>query len=99
MIYVEPCACIKGCLHNNITMEDLGQIRIEWSVMGVSCIPHAPTCRYSVKDEVEENNPNDSIAMRVIIYSVMALQLANISLDLHVFEAITRPADGHRLAQ
>ena len=89
MIYVEPRAFIKGCLHNNITMEDLGQTRIEWSVMGVLCI----------KDEVEENNPNDSIAMRVFIYSVMGPQLAEISLDLHVYEAITRPADRYRLAQ
>ena len=52
-----------------------------------------------LKVEVEENNPNDSIATRVIIYSVIGPKLAGISLDLHVYEAITRPADRHRPAQ
>ena len=52
-----------------------------------------------LKVEIEENNPNDFIATRVIIYSVIGPKLAGISLDLHVFEAITRPADRHRPAQ
>ena len=52
-----------------------------------------------LKVEIEENNPNDSIVTRVIIYSVIGPKLAGISLDLHVYEAITRPADQHRPAQ
>ena len=73
-------------------MEDLRQIRIEWSIKGYHAFGRRPHPEIVLKVEVEENNPYDSNAMRV-----MVPQLAEIPLDLH--EAITRPADHRRPAQ
>ena len=44
--------------------------------MGYHAFHMHPHAEIVLKVEVEENNPNDSIAIRVVIYSEMGRQLA-----------------------